>query len=91
MLDEEDTTITVGSIVTVTVNLVRKDMLALFDNEMPAIEHIDEDENAVGGIADDDGEEDEDHDEKQVLTLSAVFHCSGSLLKTTLMRGHLCS
>ena len=73
VLDEEDSTITTGSIVTVTVNLVRKDMAVLF--EIPAIEQIDEDETAVNGNVDEDGEEDEDHDhdhdhdERQVIVV----------------------
>ena len=74
MLDEEDTTITVGSIVTVTVNLVRNDMSVLFDNEIPAIEQIDEDEMAINGNADEDGDEDEDHDERQVLAVVSILH-----------------
>ena len=77
VLDEEDTTITVGSIVTVTVNLVRKDMSVLFDNEIPAIEQIDEDETAIIGNADEDGDEDEDHDERQVLAVVSILHHSG--------------
>ena len=77
MLDEEDTTITVGSIVTVTVNLVRRDMSVLFDNEIPAIEQIDEDETAINVNADEDGDEDEDHDERQVLEVVSILHHSG--------------
>nr|KAG5706886.1 hypothetical protein BaRGS_021392 [Batillaria attramentaria] len=66
VLDEEDSTITVGSIVTVTANLVRRDMAELFEKELVhPIEHIDEDEPSVNrnGEEDEEGDE-EEHDDK---------------------------
>ncbi|XP_076444580.1 translocation protein SEC63 homolog isoform X2 [Babylonia areolata] len=65
VLDEEDTTITVGSIVTVTVNLVRKDMVGLFDKEIAAVEQIEEDDGPLNGNGDDEADEEDEHDEKQ--------------------------
>lgn len=67
VLDEEDSTITVGSIVTVTINLIRKEMSELFNNEIPAMEQIDEDDNTLHGNGDEDADEDEENDERQVL------------------------
>ncbi|KAK7107985.1 translocation protein SEC63 homolog [Littorina saxatilis] len=65
VLDEEDSTITVGSIVTVTINLIRKEMSELFNNEIPAMEQIDEDDNILHGNGDEDADEDEENDERQ--------------------------
>ncbi|KAL8586617.1 hypothetical protein ACOMHN_040125 [Nucella lapillus] len=65
VLDEEDSTITVGSIVTVTVNLVRRDMVTLFDKEIAAVEHMEEEDGPLNGNGEDEADEDEEHDDKQ--------------------------
>lgn len=68
VLDEEDSTITVGSIITVTANLVRRDMSVLFEKELThPIENADEDDASVNrtGEEEEEGEE-EGHDEKMV-------------------------
>lgn len=66
VLDEEDSTITVGSIVTVTANLVRRDMSVLFEKEIiHPIENMDEDEASMNRNGEDDDEGDEEeHDDK---------------------------
>jgi PDZ domain-containing secreted protein len=68
VLDEEDSTITVGSIITVTVTLVRKDMGTLLDSEFLGLEQANEEEEMVPNEEELDEEEEHeqehDHDDK---------------------------
>lgn len=62
VLDEEDSTITVGSIVTVTVNLQRQDMSVLFDSGV--LEAVEEEEPAANDQEEAEEEEEHGHDDK---------------------------
>ena len=61
MLGEEDATITAGSIVTVTVNLMRKDMGEMFEKQfLPVLE------GESAEIRDQEGEpEEKEHDHEE--------------------------
>ena len=60
VLDDEDTTVTAGSIVTVTVNLHRQNMEVLFENNDIAVQEEEEDEESRGleDVDDEKGEGD---------------------------------
>ena len=62
MLDDEDTTITAGSIVTVSVRLVRKSMEDLLGNEST----LQNDGTEHKGIDDDGQYQDEDQEDQEV-------------------------
>lgn len=69
VLDEEDTTITAGSIVTVTVHLIRKDMGEMFEKQIVLSGLSEEAGDHVAGNEEENEEreqEEEDEEEKQV-------------------------
>ena len=65
MIDEEDQSITAGSIVTVTVILERQNMEVNFNkDDMPLMEEIQHIEELEPDHQEDDGEEKDDDDEE---------------------------
>ncbi|XP_005098508.1 translocation protein SEC63 homolog isoform X2 [Aplysia californica] len=64
VLDEEDTTITAGSIVTVTVSLVRKDMGDMFEQDMILTDEETAVEEAAGEV---DGENEEENEDEEAV------------------------
>ncbi|KAI8791769.1 translocation protein SEC63 homolog [Biomphalaria glabrata] len=64
VLDEEDETITAGSIVTVTVKLVRKDMGEMFENQIPLATLEDDTSEHADNDKEEENEDKEDEDKQ---------------------------